>query len=320
MDGDTRIWIDWTDGADLFVTMTPDEGPTGLGVTGLSEDDLIQLDEEHSIDNYVEIEGDNYRYRTSSEVTFFRDCRGPGESFYQWDFLNEDGDHTLSITKGEGRPFEAVFSEVISPDGITLYKGSRPGLIILTLPLEGQITMLALGISRERGYAMGIMIESFIDSLQAFPRGLVFVAEGLIVLALAKFAKDAVTRHYRVDEEVTTKGNLAMALRLSGYFIAIILIFLGVLVPAVSGWWVVLVCRAFRIERSGPFGIHLGAGRGSAASVPVLAGRDRCAEPGAGAVRPADPLQVPTWKRKWWKTRTSGPGPPSSGCTSPPAC
>ncbi|MYC37935.1 MAG: hypothetical protein F4X66_13630 [Chloroflexi bacterium] len=127
VDGDTRIWIDWTDGADLFVTMTPDEGPTGLGVTGLSEDDLIQLDEEHSIDNYVEIEGDNYRYRTSSEVTFYRDCRGPGESFYQWDFLNEEGDHTLSITKGEGRPFETVFSEVISPDGITLYKGSRPG-------------------------------------------------------------------------------------------------------------------------------------------------------------------------------------------------
>ena len=127
VDGDTRIWIDWTDGADLFVTMTPDEGPTGLGVTGLSEDDLIQLDEEHSIDNYVEIEGDNYRYRTSSEVTFFRDCRGPGETFYQWDFLNEDGDHTLSVTKREGRPFEAVFSEVISPDGITLYKGSRPG-------------------------------------------------------------------------------------------------------------------------------------------------------------------------------------------------
>ena len=85
---------------------------------------------------------------------------------------------------------------------------------------------------------MGIMIESFIDSLQAFPRGLVFVVEGLIVLALAKFAKDAVTRHYRVDEEITTKGNVAMALRLSGYFIAIILVFLGVLYqPASGGGW-----------------------------------------------------------------------------------
>ena len=72
------------------------------------------------------------------------------------------------------------------------------------------------------------MIESFIDSLQAFPRGLVFVAEGLIVLALAKFARDAVTRH-SINEEVVEKSNLAVALRLSGYFIAIILVFLGVL-------------------------------------------------------------------------------------------
>ena len=81
------------------------------------------------------------------------------------------------------------------------------------------------------------MIESFIDSLQAFPRGLVFVGEGLIVLALAKFAKNLATRHYRAEEDVAVKENLAAALRLSGYFIAIILIFLGALwQPASAGW------------------------------------------------------------------------------------
>ena len=81
------------------------------------------------------------------------------------------------------------------------------------------------------------MIDAFIDSLQAFPRGLVFVAEGLIVLALAKFARDVVTRNYRVDEEVVEKANLAVALRLSGYFLAIILVFLGVLYqPLTAGF------------------------------------------------------------------------------------
>ena len=126
VDGDTRLWIDWSDGDDLLITMTPDDGPSGLNRTGLSEDDLIQLDEEHSIDNYVTIDGDNYHYRTSSEATFYRDNRGPGENFYHWDFIREPGDWTLSITKREGRPFEAVFSEVISPERITLYKGDRP--------------------------------------------------------------------------------------------------------------------------------------------------------------------------------------------------
>ena len=73
------------------------------------------------------------------------------------------------------------------------------------------------------------MIDAFIDALQSFPRGLVFVAEGLIILALAKFARDVVTRHNRVNEEVVEKANLAVALRLSGYFLAVILILLGVL-------------------------------------------------------------------------------------------
>jgi uncharacterized membrane protein YjfL (UPF0719 family) len=81
------------------------------------------------------------------------------------------------------------------------------------------------------------MIDAFIDTLQSFPRGLVFVAEGLIVLALAKLARDAVTRNYRVNEEVATKANLAVALRLSGYLIAVILVFLGVLYqPLTVGW------------------------------------------------------------------------------------
>jgi uncharacterized membrane protein YjfL (UPF0719 family) len=73
------------------------------------------------------------------------------------------------------------------------------------------------------------MIDAFIDALQSFPRGLVFVAEGLIILVLAKLAKDVVTRNYRVDEEVVAKANLAVALRLSGYLIAVILVLLGVL-------------------------------------------------------------------------------------------
>ena len=79
------------------------------------------------------------------------------------------------------------------------------------------------------------MIDAFIDALQSFPRGLVFVAEALIILALAKFTRDLVTRHYQVDEEITTKSNLAVALRLSGYLIAVILILAGVLYQPLSG-------------------------------------------------------------------------------------
>ena len=126
-DGDTRLWIDWTDGRDLSVTVTEDTGPMGLTGTGLTEDDLIQLDEEQSIDNYVTIDGDIYYYRNSAQVLFFQDNRGQGDAFYQWDFSKEQGDAVLTVTKGEGRPFEVVFSEGISIESLNLYQGQRHG-------------------------------------------------------------------------------------------------------------------------------------------------------------------------------------------------
>ena len=125
VDGDARLWIDWTDGRELSISVTEDSGPSGLNGTGLTEDDLVQLDEEHSIDNYVTIDGDIYRYRNSAEVLFFRDNQGAGDAFYLWDFLREDGDISLTISKWEGRPFEVAFSEAIAPESITLYQGER---------------------------------------------------------------------------------------------------------------------------------------------------------------------------------------------------
>ena len=72
------------------------------------------------------------------------------------------------------------------------------------------------------------MGDAFIDILETIPRGLVYVALGLGMLILAKYARDIVTRH-RIDEEVTKKRNLAVSLRLSGYLMGIILVFLGAL-------------------------------------------------------------------------------------------
>jgi len=72
------------------------------------------------------------------------------------------------------------------------------------------------------------MIDGFIDVLETFPRGLVFVGLGLIILVIAKLARDIITP-YRIDDEVAQKKNLAVAVRLSGYFMGVILVFLGAL-------------------------------------------------------------------------------------------
>jgi len=70
------------------------------------------------------------------------------------------------------------------------------------------------------------MIEAFINTLEFFPRGLVYVGLGLLVLVLAKFSKDLMTR-YRIDQEIVQNRNLAAAVGLSGYFLAVVLVFLG---------------------------------------------------------------------------------------------
>ena len=72
------------------------------------------------------------------------------------------------------------------------------------------------------------MIDAFIDVLETIPRGLVFVALGFAVIVIAKFARDIITP-YKIDDEVIGKKNLAVAVRLSGYFIGVILVFLGAL-------------------------------------------------------------------------------------------
>ena len=77
-------------------------------------------------------------------------------------------------------------------------------------------------------------MDILIDILTYLPRGLVYVALGLVVLTLAKLARDAVTRH-RIEEEIVTKGNLAVALRLSGYLVGVILVFLGSVYEPLGG-------------------------------------------------------------------------------------
>lgn len=70
------------------------------------------------------------------------------------------------------------------------------------------------------------MLEALQDVSTFFPRGLVYVVLGVVVLLLAKLARDLTTGH-RIDDEVVEKGNLAEALRLSGYFFGVVLVFVG---------------------------------------------------------------------------------------------
>lgn len=70
------------------------------------------------------------------------------------------------------------------------------------------------------------MLDTLLNALAFFPKGLVYVALGVVILFLAKLARDLVTRH-PIDAEIVAKRNLAEALRLAGYLLGVILVFLG---------------------------------------------------------------------------------------------
>ena len=72
------------------------------------------------------------------------------------------------------------------------------------------------------------MAEIFLDVLEHIPRGLVYVAMGVVVMVLARVAQD-LTTPYRIQEQLDQKDNVALALSISGYYLGVIIIFLGAL-------------------------------------------------------------------------------------------
>jgi hypothetical protein len=122
VDGDKRLWLQWSEAGGLYITAAPERRPMGLSQLGIVEDDLIRIDEEESIDNYVTYEETRYFYRNSGEAFQHEDGGRQGDVFYIWDFSGEGDRYVLSVIKWEGRPFEVYQSEVVAPDTITVYK------------------------------------------------------------------------------------------------------------------------------------------------------------------------------------------------------
>lgn len=70
------------------------------------------------------------------------------------------------------------------------------------------------------------MIEAFVDVFEQIPRGLVYVVLGVIVLAIARLAQDFITP-YKIQEHLNQKDNIALAVSISGYYLGVIIVFLG---------------------------------------------------------------------------------------------
>ena len=121
-DGDRPIAIEWSDDGGLTMFVTSQESAMALSAVGLTDDELVRMDEDHSLDNFLEYEGERYLYSNSYEVYRFEDDRDKGEGFYLWEFFTAGREKTIAVVKWEGMPFEVYASEALSPDLVSVFK------------------------------------------------------------------------------------------------------------------------------------------------------------------------------------------------------
>ena len=72
------------------------------------------------------------------------------------------------------------------------------------------------------------MIDAFIDVVDQFPRGLIYVVMGVALLAIGRLAQDVVTP-YKIQVQLRDHDNVALALSITGYYAGIVIVFLGAL-------------------------------------------------------------------------------------------
>ena len=122
VDGDRKVSIEWSNGDDLSILVTEHGEKIQLSEIGVDEDKLVRMDNKKSTDNFVEHQGQQFFYRNSYEVSYFKDSGPAMEGFYMWDFGSEDDQQAISVVKWEGIPFEVYASKALSPDVVSVYK------------------------------------------------------------------------------------------------------------------------------------------------------------------------------------------------------
>ncbi|MCH2695553.1 MAG: DUF4178 domain-containing protein [Acidobacteriia bacterium] len=119
MGGGKRIFLEWYEDDELEISIQRESG-LGIEEIGLTEKQLIQMDDNPSRSNFVEYKGNQWHYVESTEVTYFKDDSSDGEGFYLWRFQNND--LQLFVEKYEGDPFEVGISENVSSSRVKIYR------------------------------------------------------------------------------------------------------------------------------------------------------------------------------------------------------
>ncbi len=92
---------------------------------GVSEEDLAQMDERQNTADNFEFDGKLWLYVISREAQSKRSDLPQPETFYYWEFREQEGPGLLAIRKAEGEPFSVTLYTGIAAGDVTVYRGGR---------------------------------------------------------------------------------------------------------------------------------------------------------------------------------------------------
>lgn len=111
-----EVFVEQHNHGAVLVNLSP--STPSLNELGLSEDDLVRMDESRNPSETFSYDGTEWHYRESQEIGWFNDGNPEAEGYYNWDFADSTGERLLSVEKWEGEPFEIILSRVFPADAV----------------------------------------------------------------------------------------------------------------------------------------------------------------------------------------------------------
>lgn len=116
----TTFWLNWyqDDGLIATITQEVDFGELELTSTHLQMFDNQQMGE-------FDFGGVVYHLRVSGESQLYENCQSNGESFYYWDFDDEEHEHVINIQYWDRNTYNASIGRYIQESHIEIYSISE---------------------------------------------------------------------------------------------------------------------------------------------------------------------------------------------------
>lgn len=113
-----QIYLEWEDDDSLEVYLY--DKNFKLRDLGLTSSNLEAMDEDENEDaEYpISVDGKTLYYEDSGDAKFFKGCADSGETYYYWDFYNEDETICVGIECWDDSKYEACLGHQINPSEI----------------------------------------------------------------------------------------------------------------------------------------------------------------------------------------------------------